>query len=361
MMSIGEFSRASGLSVSALRFYDSVGALVPAQVDPQTSYRWYAVSQVADGRLVSRLRRVGMPVAEMKLLVNRRDDAVLVAALLAEHLRHLEEGLDAAKEELARIRADVGVDSATTMVAGEICDAATAFSVRAADLLAALTSVRFALPDSPDPVLSAVLIDIGPTSVTLVASDRYRMAVSELLVADRFGPPAKAAVPQDRLPELERFLTREGTVTAAVCGNTILWKIKDSQLEFALSCEDFPEYHSIVNVEGKRRITTSIEHARSALESSRLTRGHGIDGGTVDVAILAASESGALVARPDTDAEGCVVVNVSFLMEAMEQQAMDAGPMGQLVLDLASPITPLAIRFPDKPGTFSVLMPTRLT
>lgn len=31
-MTIGEFSRASGLSVSALHLHDSVGALVPAQV-----------------------------------------------------------------------------------------------------------------------------------------------------------------------------------------------------------------------------------------------------------------------------------------------------------------------------------------
>ena len=59
MMTIGEFSRASGLTVSALRFYDSVGVLVPVQVDPRTNYRWYAQSQVGDGRLVARLLRVG--------------------------------------------------------------------------------------------------------------------------------------------------------------------------------------------------------------------------------------------------------------------------------------------------------------
>jgi len=73
------------------------------------------------------------------------------------------------------------------------------------------------------------------------------------------------------------------------------------------------------------------------------------------VAILTANESGALVARPDTDTEDCVVVNVEFLLEAM-----DANPTGQLVLDFATPITPLAIRFPHRPGTFSVLMPTHL-
>ena len=351
MMTIGEFSRASGLTVSALRFYDGVGALVPAEVDPRTSYRWYAQSQVGDGRLVARLRRVGLPVAEMKLLVDRRNDPTLVSALLAEHLERLEEGLVSARAELARIRADVGTESASNRNVAP----ATEFSVRASELSQALRAVLFALPDSPDPSLSAVLFDIGPRSVTLVASDRYRMAVSELLVGDRRGPSARAAVPQDRLPELERFLLGEGTVTVDVCGQIIRWTTEDRQFELELSSEEFPEYRSIVDVLGTRRVITDVDSARAVLESRPVAHGPGVDGSPVDVAILTANESGALVARPDTDTMGCVVVNVEFLLEAME-----ANPTGQLVLDFASPITPLAIRFPHRPGTFSVLMPTHL-
>jgi DNA polymerase III sliding clamp (beta) subunit (PCNA family) len=221
--------------------------------------------------------------------------------------------------------------------------------------LAALASVRFALPPSPDPALGAILFDIGPTSVTLVVSDRYRMAVSELLVGDRCGPSAMAAVPQDRLPELEQFLLGEDTVTVDVHGQVIRWTAEDRQLELRLSSEEFPEYRSIVNVLGTRRVITDVASARAVLASRPLAHGTGIDGSSVDVAILTTNESGALVVRPDTDTADCVVVNVEFLLEAME-----ANPTGQLFLDLASPITPLAIRFPHKPGTFSVLMPTRL-
>jgi DNA polymerase III subunit beta len=351
MMTIGEFSRASGLSVSALRFYDRVSALVPVQVDPRTSYRWYAPSQVGDGRLVARLRRVGLPVAEMKLLIDRRDDPTLVSALLAEHLQRLEEGLVSARAELARIRADVGDRSGPV----ETGTSTTEFSLQSSELLAALASVRFALPEGPDPALGAILFDIGPTSVTLVASDRYRMAVSELLVGDRRGPLARAAVPQDRLPELERFLSGEGTVSVQVCGQVIRWTKLGRQLELELSPEEFPEYRSIVSIVGTRRVITDVESVRTVLESGPVAQGAGIDGSPVDVAILTANTSGALVALPDADTEDCVVVNVDFLLEAM-----DANPAGQLVLDFSSPITPLAIRFPHRPGTFSVLMPTHL-
>jgi DNA-binding transcriptional MerR regulator len=48
MRSIGEMARDSGLSVSALRFYDGAGVLAPAWTDPQTGYRWYDDGQVGD-------------------------------------------------------------------------------------------------------------------------------------------------------------------------------------------------------------------------------------------------------------------------------------------------------------------------
>ncbi len=56
-MGIGSLARASGLSVSALRFYDAEGVLVPAEVDPHTGYRRYTGVQVVDARLVAELRR----------------------------------------------------------------------------------------------------------------------------------------------------------------------------------------------------------------------------------------------------------------------------------------------------------------
>ena len=63
MRGIGQLARESGLTVSALRFYDGAGVLVPAHVDPQSNYRWYSDDQVVTARLVARLRRVGLTLA----------------------------------------------------------------------------------------------------------------------------------------------------------------------------------------------------------------------------------------------------------------------------------------------------------
>jgi DNA-binding transcriptional MerR regulator len=46
-MPIGVFARATRLSIRALRNYDRSGLLRPAEVDPDTGYRRYAVDQFA--------------------------------------------------------------------------------------------------------------------------------------------------------------------------------------------------------------------------------------------------------------------------------------------------------------------------
>lgn len=71
MRSIGEMARNSGLSVSTLRFYDGAGVLVPARVDPVSGYRWYGPEQLEESRLLARLRRAGMPLADIRLVLGK--------------------------------------------------------------------------------------------------------------------------------------------------------------------------------------------------------------------------------------------------------------------------------------------------
>lgn len=65
----GRFGAATRLSPKALRLYAEQGLLVPAHVDPQTGYRYYAPEQAPLARLIARLRRLGLPVARVAQLV----------------------------------------------------------------------------------------------------------------------------------------------------------------------------------------------------------------------------------------------------------------------------------------------------
>ena len=91
MRGIGEVARASGLSVSALRFYDGAGVLVPAATDPATGYRRYTDDQVRSARLIAGLRRVGLPVSEIAQAVRAQPSSV--RRQLDRHRRRLEDGL----------------------------------------------------------------------------------------------------------------------------------------------------------------------------------------------------------------------------------------------------------------------------
>jgi DNA-binding transcriptional MerR regulator len=68
LMTSGEFSRASRLTRKALRLYDELGLLQPIRVDPATGYRFYAPAQLEQARLVAWLRRLGMPLARIRLM-----------------------------------------------------------------------------------------------------------------------------------------------------------------------------------------------------------------------------------------------------------------------------------------------------
>jgi DNA-binding transcriptional MerR regulator len=104
MVSIGEFSRLSRLSPKALRLYDELGLLVPAHVDAHTGYRWYAVTQLDQARLVASLRRAGVPLARIRqILALDRASAAEERILGHTHPETLITG-----QELARWRGEDG-------------------------------------------------------------------------------------------------------------------------------------------------------------------------------------------------------------------------------------------------------------
>jgi DNA-binding transcriptional MerR regulator len=84
LLGIGGFALLSGLSVHALRHYDEVGLLPPAEVDPLTGYRRYRVEQVEAARLICLLRAVDLPIDAVREVLGDPDPAAR-RAVLAGH------------------------------------------------------------------------------------------------------------------------------------------------------------------------------------------------------------------------------------------------------------------------------------
>jgi DNA-binding transcriptional MerR regulator len=82
LLAIGRFARLSGLTVGALRHYDDLDVLRPAEVDTETGYRRYRRSQLDAARTIAALRDLELPLEEIR--------AVLAADDAAERRRRLE-------------------------------------------------------------------------------------------------------------------------------------------------------------------------------------------------------------------------------------------------------------------------------
>lgn len=75
LLSIGRFARLAGLSVGALRHYDELDVLHPADIDRSTGYRRYRRAQLETARTIARLRDLEVPLEEIRDVLAMDDPA----------------------------------------------------------------------------------------------------------------------------------------------------------------------------------------------------------------------------------------------------------------------------------------------
>jgi len=103
LLGIGDFSRMTFLSVKTLRHYHEVGLLTPAEIDPDTGYRRYETGQVPMAQAIRRLRELGMPVDDVRLVIEAPDVDARNAAI-AEHLERMEGELERTRATVKSLR-----------------------------------------------------------------------------------------------------------------------------------------------------------------------------------------------------------------------------------------------------------------
>jgi DNA-binding transcriptional MerR regulator len=102
-LSIGDFSRASHLSVKTLRHYHRLGLLEPADVDPHTSYRRYTTGQLPTAQVIRRFRHLGMPLEEIQAVLSAPDLLTRNERIIS-HLSRLEAELGQTQSAIASLR-----------------------------------------------------------------------------------------------------------------------------------------------------------------------------------------------------------------------------------------------------------------
>lgn len=117
MFQIGQFSKLTQVTIRMLRYYDEMGLLNPAMIDPQSGYRLYAAAQISTLNKIVYLRDCGFNVSEIAGVLsidNRNKDKSLNDSLdeslnqsLIDQLERkrleIEQAIEAEQEKLRKI------------------------------------------------------------------------------------------------------------------------------------------------------------------------------------------------------------------------------------------------------------------
>ncbi len=103
MLSIGEFSQMTHVSVRTLRRLHDAGLLEPERVDRSSGYRYYTVDQIPTAQVIQRLRELEVPLADVQRIL-RSPEPTTRAALVADHLQRLEAQLDRTRAAVASLQ-----------------------------------------------------------------------------------------------------------------------------------------------------------------------------------------------------------------------------------------------------------------
>jgi DNA-binding transcriptional MerR regulator len=112
---IGDFARATHMSVKTLRHYHRIGLLEPVEVDASTGYRYYGTEQIPVAQVIRRFRDLDMPLERISAVLSAPDHQARTD-LIAEHLSRLEEGLARTQTAVASLRDLLGGSPASAHV-----------------------------------------------------------------------------------------------------------------------------------------------------------------------------------------------------------------------------------------------------
>jgi len=84
LVSIGKTAEIMGVSVQTLRYYSSIGLIVPAYVDPESNYRYYSVDQFHLIDRIKYLQKLDVSLNEIRTILEQ-DNIPFLLQTLKEH------------------------------------------------------------------------------------------------------------------------------------------------------------------------------------------------------------------------------------------------------------------------------------
>jgi len=228
-LTIGDFSRMTLVSIKALRHYHDVGLLIPAVVDPASGYRFYEPGQVPTAQVIRRFRDLGMPLEEIRQVLQAPDVASRNQVIVA-HMQRMEAQLAATQSVVASLRSLLERPPATISVEHRSVGPVRALALCERVSMPDLDEWWTAAFGELDAALTAVGEPPAGPRAALYPAELFQLEVAEVVAYVPVGgevaaggrvtvleiPPAKLAVAEHRgsLADLDQTYGALGTYVA---------------------------------------------------------------------------------------------------------------------------------------------------
>src|SRR6266487_4531234 len=105
MLSIGDFSKLSRVSVKTLRFYDEIGLFKALEVDRFTGYRHYSASQLPRLNRILALKDLGFSLEQIAHVLHDEPSLEQLRGMLRLRQAEIQQKMAQEQEQLARVEA----------------------------------------------------------------------------------------------------------------------------------------------------------------------------------------------------------------------------------------------------------------
>lgn len=102
--SVSEFSRLSGVSPKSLRYYDKIGILKPAVLDPDNGYRYYTLTQIVRAECIKFFAELDIPLSSFKTFYDEENDCLYLEKLFSYSTEQIEKKLSAITINMNKLR-----------------------------------------------------------------------------------------------------------------------------------------------------------------------------------------------------------------------------------------------------------------
>jgi DNA polymerase III subunit beta len=216
--------------------------------------------------------------------------------------------------------------------------------------------------DETRPVITGVLLSVEGSTLRMVATDSYRLAIRDAQLAEPVAQPISAIVPAKALEEAARVVGEGEPIQIGMTQNQVIFSTGSTTFVSRLIEGSFPKYEQLIPAESEtkvvldrdaflaavRRVSLFAQHSAS-LRVAVIDTGLRLSAATQDI-----GEASETIAADVGGEPVEIAFNHAYLIDGLTSV-----PDDEIVLEITSPLKPGLIRGAQGEFTYLV-MPIRI-